>query len=504
MTMTQPPRFTSRFSDNRRTHQMRKLLGATLLVAVAACKASDLNINNPNSPTVQGASADPTALQLFASGLMAEQRATRTGFITNASVFGRESYTFAPQEGRNVTHPLLGITIGGVTKIDPSGFASGPWSSEYNLDRDIFNFKNNIAAITTLSAAQKAAALGFAQTLEAQMIFEIVQTHDTLGAIVEVKADPTQLAPFVSRDSAYKFIIGTLDAAAANLAAGGSAFPFTLHSGYTGFNTPSSFAQFNRALKAKVEINYATSGGGTAAWQAALTALSSSFLNASATTRSAFDAGVYFPYGASPDSPNGLTQVTNTNLYAHMSFQSDAQLKADGKTLDDRYTAKIRTGLPLRQGPVTADGPTTGSSTLGFSIWPALTTPIALLRNEELILIRAEARLATGDKAGAITDLNQVRQNSGGLPASTLTAASSNDDILTGILYEKRYSTMMEGNRWIDMRRYGRLNQLPLDVASGPNKNFVAKVNPVPQGECLVRAGLTGDLVGPGGLNDCQ
>jgi hypothetical protein len=482
---------------------MRKLLGATLLVAVAACKASDLNIPNPNNPTVQGASADPTSLQLFASGLMAEQRTTRTGFITNAGVFGRESYTFSPQEGRNVTHPLLGITIGGITKIDPSGFASGPWTSQYNLDRDIFNFKNNVAANATLSAAQKAAYLGFAQTLEAQMIFEIIQTHDTLGAIVEVKANPTELAPFVSRDSAYKFIIGTLDAAAANLSAGGPTFaPIVLHSGYTGFNTPPTFLLFNRALKAKVEINYATSGGGTAAWQAALTALTASFLNGSATTRAALDAGVYFPYGASPDTPNSLTQATNTTLYAHTSFLTDVQLKADGKP-DDRYTAKIRSGLPLRQGPVTADGPTTGSSTLGFSIWPAITTPIPLIRNEELILIRAEARLATGDKAGAIADLNTVRQNSGGLPASTLTAASSTDDILTGILYEKRYSTMMEGNRWIDMRRYGRLSQLPLDIASGPNKNFVAKVNPVPQGECLVRVGSKGDLLGPNGQNNC-
>jgi hypothetical protein len=72
-----------------------------------------------------------------------------------------------------------------------------------------------------------------------------------------------------------------------------------------------------------------------------------------------------------------------------------------------------------------------------------------------------------------------------------------------GILYEKRYSTMMEGNRWIDMRRYKKLNLLPLDVTSGPNKNFVAIVNPIPQAECLVRAGKTGDLLGPNGLNNC-
>lgn len=482
---------------------MRKMIGATVLLAVVAgCSAKELELSNPNSPTVDGASADPTALQLLATGLLVDQRGTRGGFITNAGVLGRESYTFQPTEGRNVTHPLIGIVVGGITKLDPTGFATGPWGGEYGALRDIFNFYKTVESNGSLTAAQKSAAKGFAQTLEALMLFEIVQTHDSLGGITEIKENAFDLAPFVSRDSMYKYVLNTLDASATNLAAGGAAFPFTLGPGFAGFNTPTTYALFTQALKAKAAAHYATSGGGATAWQASLTALTKSFLNAGATTRAAFDAGVFDTYGAAPDTPNGLTQATNTNLYAHMSFQTDAQLKANGQP-DDRYTAKIRTGLPEREGPRTADGPTTGKSTLGFSIWPTQSSTIAIIRNEELILLRAEARLATGDKAGAIADLNQVRVNSGGLPASTLTASSSDDAILTGILYEKRYSTMMEGNRWIDMRRYNKLNLLPLDVPSGPNKNFVAKVNPIPQGECLVRVGKTGDLLGPNGLNNC-
>ena len=482
---------------------MRRLVGAAAVVAiVAACSAKDLDLNNPNSPTVGGANADPTALQLLTTGLIVDQRTTRSPFITNAGVLGRESYTFSPTEGRNVTHPLIGIVVGGVQKLDPTGFATGPWTQPYAALRDVFNYKTTINAHPTLSAAQKSAALGFAGTIEALMVFEIVQTHDTLGGITEIKAGPTDLAPFVSRDSMYKFILGTLDDAIGKLAAGGAAFPFTLPGGFAGFNTPANFAKFTQALKAKAAAHYATAGGGTAAWNTALTALSASFLNAAATTRAAFDVGVYDTYAPSPDTPNPLTQATNTNLYAHMSFQADAQLKANGAP-DDRYTAKIRTGLESRSGPLSNGAPTTGTSTHGFSIWPTTSSPIPIIRNEELILLRAEARLATGDKTGAIADLNIVRQNSGGLPASTLTAASTNDEILMGILYEKRYSLMMEGVRWIDMRRYNKLNLLPLDVATGANKNFVAKVNPIPQAECLARAGLTGDLLGPNGLNNC-
>src|SRR4051812_24365970 len=91
---------------------MRKLLGAVaLLSVVAACSAKDLDIANPNSATVDGATADPTSLQMLATGLLVDQRGTRNGFITNAGVIGRESYTFTPTEGRNVTHPLIGIIV---------------------------------------------------------------------------------------------------------------------------------------------------------------------------------------------------------------------------------------------------------------------------------------------------------------------------------------------------------------------------------------------------------
>lgn len=486
------------------SHRIRGLIVALVAAATVACSAKDLNVTNPNVASVSGATADPTALQLLATGLLADYRGQTTSLMSPAGILGRESYNFTPQEGRNTTHYLIGISVGGVQKLDPSGFATGPWSGPYGMMRDIYNFKKTIAGSTTLTAAQKAAALGMAQTFEGAAILIIASAHDVLGGITEIKDDATQLAPFVSRDSLYKFVLGSLDAAATSLQNGGSAFPFTLHAGFNGFNTPATFLQFNRALKARAAAYYATAEGGAGAWQQVLTALQGSFLNAGATTRAQFDVGPTQIYStATGDAINGFSVATNTNLYAHMSFQTDVQKKANGAN-DDRYTAKIRTGLPSRQGPVTTDGPTSGSSTLGFAMYPVSTTPIPIIRNEELILLRAEARLATGDKAGAIADINQVRVNSGGLPPTTVTTASSTDDILTALLYEKRYSLMFEGMRWIDMRRYGRLSQLPLDVTSGPNKNFVATVFPITQTECLVRAGKTGDnILGPNGTNSC-
>ena len=491
------------------THtQMRNLIAAAACAAaLAACSQSELNINNPNSAVAGQAASDPTALQLLATGLMVDQRGTRAGLITNTGILGREMYNYTPQEGRNTTHYLIGITVGGKQELDPTGFATGSWGGEFGAIRDIYNFKNTINA-SSRPASDKASAIGFAETLEALMQFEILQTRDSLGTITEMKANPFDLAPFVSRDSGYKYALNILDDAATKLASAGATFPFTLGPGFgatvagADFTSPANFLKFNRALKARIAVNYATLGGGSAAWQAALTALGQSFLNASATTAAAFNVGVYDTYAPSPDSPNSLTQATNTSLYAHMSFQSDAQLQASGQP-DARYLAKIRTGLPSRQGPINAGQSTSAVSTLGFSIWPTTSSPIPIIRNEELILLRAEAKEGTGDKAGAIADLNIVRTGSGGLPALTLTSASPDSAIVTAILYEKRYSLMAEGARWSDMRRYGRLNTLPLDIPSGINQNFVAKVMPVPQGECLNRLSLGGAFVGPSGLNNC-
>lgn len=483
--------------DKRPLNQLNAKLCVAITLAAGAvlfsgCSADQLNISNPNTPSVAGASGDPQAIQLFATGLLRQNRNSRVGFITSTGRFGRELYIYTPQEGRNTSAYLIGLS--GQNKLDPSGFAVENWAGPYFNLRDIFNFKNTVNGSTALSATQKSAAQGFAKTFEAMELLSVISTRDSLGLVIDQNVDATVLAPFVTRDSAYKYILAQLNSGATDLAAGGTAFPFTLHTGFTGFNTPATFLLFNKALTARAEAYYATAGGGTAAWQRSIAALNASFLNTAATTRAQLDAGVYLPYSpATGDAINGLSVTNNTDLYAHGSFTTDAPLKADGVTKDDRYTSKIGS-RPARSGPQGLGI----ESTTGFNIYPTTSTSIPIIRNEELLLLRAEALIGTGDKAGAIAIINQIRVNSGGLAASTLTPASPDATIITELLLQKRYSLMLEGHRWIDMRRYNRLDQLPIDITAGTNKHFVAKVQPIPQAECLSRAGKTGNLAGPG------
>src|SRR6478672_9237206 len=128
------------------SRSVRKAVAIAIVLGLSACKASDLNFPNPNNATVAGATSDPTAFQLLATGLLVDQRSTRAGWITYSGILGRESYTYTPQEGRNTTHFLIGIVVGGQQKLDPTGFAVAPWGGQYNTLRDIFNFKKTVAA----------------------------------------------------------------------------------------------------------------------------------------------------------------------------------------------------------------------------------------------------------------------------------------------------------------------------------------------------------------------
>ena len=77
------------------------------------------------------------------------------------------------------------------------------------------------------------------------------------------------------------------------------------------------------------------------------------------------------------------------------------------------------------------------------------------------------------------------------LPIATPTNAA---DAVTALLYERRYSLLLEGHRWFDVRRYRRITTLPLDLPT----HFRVTVMPVPQAECVFRATQPAALRGPG------
>jgi starch-binding outer membrane protein, SusD/RagB family len=460
-------RQTLRLGDGMIRHSVATALAVVLL---AGCNADALNVPNFNSAATT-TTPDIALVQNLASGILIQERANLPGFYSDAGMFGRESLNYFSTDGRTVTNYLT------VAQLDPAGFANGGWNGRYTNMRNAINFINVVDAATFLTAAQKSAAKGFAKTFRGLEVLYLLSTRDTIGMPVEIDIETNAAKPFVSRDSAYKFGIATLNDAAADLAAGGAAFPFTLPAGFAPFNTPATFLRLNRAFAARYNVYYATLGGGSAAWNAALTAVNASFINAAAGAD--LRVGAYWNYSSSAgDALNPISIPTAPDQVAHPSIVTDAQ--TNGAVTDLRVAAKTST-IPPKSPPGNAGIPTT----VGWRLYPANTTAIPIIRNEELILLRAEANIGLGNLAAALTDINFVRVNSGGL--APLGAFADANAAITAVLYEKRYSLLWEGSRWVDVRRYNRLTTLPLDLPT----HFRIKVQPVPQAECLFRRTLT-------------
>ena len=104
-------------------------------------------------------------------------------------------------------------------------------------------------------------------------------------------------------------------------------------------------------------------------------------------------------------------------------------------------------------------------SDFDFNVYATNTSTIPIIRNEELILIFAEAKIQLGAAdpialADATAALDIVRQKAG---LAQYSGPATQADLINEMLKQRRYSLYGEGHRWVDMRRYGRLNTLPID-----------------------------------------
>ena len=476
-----------------RTSGMRQffkpaLMGIALLGSAAAC-SDRLTVPNYSNPTPESIQVDPaSAVPLLASGVLRNDRDNLPTYVSGVGILGRESYNYTPTEGRNTTGWLSAEVK------TPSSFGGvSLWNQYFTEIRNIDNFVGTLngAAAGIFTDARKNAGLGFAHTAQGLALSYVVATRYNLGAPVDVSPDPAVLTPFVSRDSVYRYIVSRLDLGKTELTAGGTAFPFTLHAGYAGFNTPANYLKFNRALAARINAYRASigaSGCGAAksasCYTTVLANLAESFINPAGS----LTAGPFNVYSAAAsDVFNGISNQSNTSIVAHAKADSGIQLKADG-TRDARFTTKVITITTKRPSNATHGVGTT----FDYSMYAVRESPVPIIRNEELILLRAEARYFTGDVAGALADINTIRTTAGGL--APLAAFANESAFIDELLYNRRLSLLFEGHRWIDMRRFGRLNQLTLDL---PTHVIISEL-PVPQGECLSRARADAALKGPG------
>lgn len=440
---------------------------ALLLFAALGTGACSFDLNtNPNAPDAIGDNPSRAEVSATAIGVLLALRSDIADFALDLGILGREAYRFDTADPRFSGELLQGPLDPGTT-----AFGGDHWAEEFNSIRAGNNLLAVLSTAQALTGEEQSATSGFTKTIQALDFLLILDTHTQDSIPIDVGTDVTAPpAPFVTNAAAYAHVVDLLDQAQAELAAGGAAFPFALPAGFAGFDTPATFTQFNRALRARVAV-YQNQ------FADALTALAASFIDPAG----ALSRGVYMNYGTGAGdfaNPLALDPEMGPNL-AHPSLATSAQLQTDGVSRDQRFLDKII----IRTNSSSSVGLT---SNLGWIRYPAPSTPIPLIKNEELILLRAEANIGLGDLGSALTDINTVRTLSGGLPP--LVGFVDANAALTELLYNKLYSLMYEaGTRWIDARHYGRLNTLPIDRPTGDPPDVVFSTLPIPNAETLAR-----------------
>jgi starch-binding outer membrane protein, SusD/RagB family len=437
--------------------------GALLLGLSAIVSCGDLDILNTNAPTVGTLTDSPGRLVLgrAATGIFSQAYSDIGTEIQFYALYGREGYNLLGNDPRETGEQIRG-------PADPTGRQSGIWTGLFAAIRTINTYLVALETGTGLTDAERRASAGFAKTMKAWHLHRLAVRTGQLGIPIDTdRAIDAEPAPFVSFSAAMEAASALMDEAFTDLQAGGTAFPFTVPPGYTGFNTPSTFAQFNRALAAKILVHRATFVNCSACWAQASTALTASFVT-DAGLPGNLTRGVNYAYSTTANEPaNPVSEpIGNNRLWVHPSIVTGAQLKADGQP-DNRLTSKVtNAGRVQRLEDLTGTHKPTMFNAAGNPATANLGAPIPWINNEELLLLRAEIRWNTANRTGAVSDLNLIRQFTGGLAASSLTDASSNDAFVTELLYNRLYSLMwQQGTRWIDARRYNRLGQLPVDRA---------------------------------------
>jgi hypothetical protein len=453
---------------------IKKLTFAPLLglLLIVACEDA-FDIEDPNNAALEDLITNPTraGIAAAATGLLVTVRDEyddRNGMVSLMGILGRESYNFDGSDPRFITEMLEG-------DLNPSSpaFGGNLWGERYSNLRtgSIILFALDAISDAEVLPEEKEATRAYTKTMMAHELLITINAHDVNGAVIDVPADPSEdPGPIVTKQEVLTRIEQWLDEADDHLSNSGDAFPFTLTSGFIGFDTPTTFRQFNRALAARVDVYMNDYGE-------ALTNLGESFLNLAAS----LDLGVYVVFSTFPgDEPNELFDPgTAPDIVAHPSLVSDAQVNSLSEP--DLRLGKLRSIDPRTRLGITTD--------VAFTLYPDPGSPIPFIRNEELILLRAEANIGLGSIGPAITDLNFIRTTSGGLDARTDLDATNIEDEL---VYNRRYSLMFEGgHRWIDARRLDRIDELPLDT---PNSQ-VNTAFPIPEAECLAR-GLDASLGG--------
>ena len=411
--------------------QIKYIYIIALAFTIGSCNIDELA--NPNGPSIEGflLDANKSELQTLVTGSENLLRQEIGFYYDVASIIGREYYFFTGSDPR-YTGELLGK---GDAMLDNAGFyGTRPYFGRYRNVKNLNVLKDAAANSTSITAAELKGYQGFAKTFQAYELHLAANLQFENGIRTDV-ADIDNLGAFQSYNDALASILALLDEANGDL--NGAEFAFNLSSAMADYNTPAAFAKFNRALSARIALYQGNKSG-------AISRLSGSFMMDDLSNPARYYSA------AGGDFANNLFRVADQAdaIIAHPSFVADAEA-------GDLRLSKV---LLRPSGTLSLD-----ELSGDYDVWVYKTNGdfVPYITKEELMLINAEANIGS-DNAKSESIINIIRSNNG---VGAYTGGTSDAELLDEVLYQRRYSLFGEGHRWIDMRRAGKLGELPIDRA---------------------------------------
>lgn len=415
----------------------------TIAVGLSSCELTEVDkIKDPNAPIVGDVIQNPTLAQMnqLTIGLFAQMRKGNDDYTRITGVFGREIYVFNSTESRWYRD------LEGSRALSNSAFYHNYYIYLSQTRNGAMILSKAADNSTILSAPGKAGVKGIAKTIEAySMLLTLNMLYDN-GIRLDI-SDPFHPGPYATYAASLTAIRNLLDEASTLLGAAGANFPVAIPSGFDAFSTPQEFNKFNKAIATRVAVYQKD-------WAAARTYLNASFFDLNGSLRT----GPVFTYSPiSPDIPNPLYQAPMTILADQTVVQKDFVPNAE--TGDQRLAKVGRTVTTLSLGGYSSDYEPV--------LYATNSSPISIIRNEELILLDAEIKIQQNNLAGAVTSLDRIRTSFGLAPLAVAKPTIINNQalLIDEMLNQRRYSLWYEGHRWVDMRRYNKLGELPLDKA---------------------------------------
>jgi hypothetical protein len=433
-------------------------IAASLVLAISSCRKGgffevDDSIVDPNAVSVDAVLANPSKTQMIqlCKGLEAAMRNGFNDFISSSGTVGREIMSSRSTDNRYYTE-LLGTNVAqypGPTAgaNDPAGIFNGYYSSFSQTRRRAELLVLTANNATSITAGEKKAVEGFARTIQAFVTLNLLNMQGKNG-IRETFGDLNSPGDLLKPGKFGTYATGLVlvkkyaDDGLAALNAGTS-FPFTLGSGFTGFNTVASFKLFNRAIAARIAMYQAD-------WAGVLSNLSASFFDI-AGSLTAGPKNIWST--AANDLTNTLFVTPDNNGQPYVVFNEVIAAVEAGDTRFTGATAKAQARTSPRSSGVF-------TSTHEVRMFANNVSPSNMIKNEELILMYAEANAevnTVGSLALAVIAVNTIR-TAYGLPvyAGAVTKAALIDEVYK----QRRFSLFLDGHRWFDMRRRNLLAQI--------------------------------------------